>query len=509
MYTKLDFYVTDKPRNNTGIVTSGAKSYPNCLIKDESGVVHPFVRINFTSPAGAKEFLSNRYNYFYWEDVGRYYYISEITLITATVMEIDCEVDVLASFQEDIHNTYAFVQYSEKLYNSMLPDNRLALSDRSNQQSIAIDMGLDANQIGCYVVIIASEDAPGMTGTVGAYVMNANEIHELANKLYQASNMDKLIDFLYSPQEAVIKCLWLPAAKDKISNGAPTAITYGTYELGHGDEAKRTVTGSTIIEPYVPYMSQHVNPDGSITEDYADFRNCEPYTEYTIWLPGAGLTEIPMVSLIGNGTEKPSFKIEYSLATTTGDVTYTIKRVNDSISAQAAHGDEILVVKGSLGVDIPISRSSSGFASAIGSAVAGTVQIVGGIALSETPFGWMMAANGVSQVAGATVKQGQIAKSAVGAIGGWAIDTNLTRYYYMFTKVNELSDYPSNVAKVIGRPLFKTCRLGDLEGLVRCTGAFVAPMGATDEEQRMIAQYVNSSANFIFGGLIICPGNYS
>lgn len=508
-YTQLIFHRTKKPRNNTGIVTAHAKPYPQCLIKDESGIVHPTVRINFKSAQGMLEFTSSRYNYCYWPEVKRYYYISEITFVSATVVDIDLEVDVLSSFQEDIHNTNAFVQYAESAYNSMIPDTRLSVSHKSNQTGVQVDSGLSISETGCFVVSIASVNAAGGTGPITAYAMDVNEIVALSNRLYDQTLWDRVIDTLYSPDDAIVGCIWLPLNKSEVAFGGNSSIKFGGYELGTGAEIKKRIDKSVVIEPYVPYVSEHKMPDGSTVENYADYRNCEPYTEYTLWVPGVGLVEIPMTSLIGDGTEKPTFKVEFSIATTTGDITHRIKRVNNS-TASGVSGDEILFIKGNFGVNIPVAKSQSGFGGAIASFLssAGGLIVGGVMAGMGNPLGLgIMASSGMSAFSG-EMKMMQISRSAVGAIGGWSIPVYMHRYFYAITKVNEVSDYPSRIESVIGRPLFQMKRLGDLEGLVRCTGAFVAPDGATDEEQRLIAQYVNSSANFIFGGLIICNGAY-
>lgn len=48
----------------------------------------------------------------------------------------------------------------------------------------------------------------------------------------------------------------------------------------------------------------------------------------------------------------------------------------------------------------------------------------------------------------------------------------------------------------------KTETLGSHTGLVKATGVWVEAE-CTDTEHQLIAQFVNSSTNFIYGGLII------
>lgn len=504
-YTTLRFFRTTKPRNNTGIVNSASQEFV-CLIKEDSGVVHPKFKINFKSAEATKEFLSNRYNYCYWEDVSRYYYIGECTLITAIIVDINCEVDVLASFQKDIHNTNAFIQYAESSFNSMIPDSRLPISDRSNQYTVSSPTGLVNSSEGCFIVSIANKNPTGDFGPVQPYVMNKEQVVHVAEFIYSHNFFDEMAKFLLSPDDALIDCTWIPIDKAQASEGGDIPIVFGDFTLGTGAKARRTISGQQTIEPYIPYLSETTDENGNIVYSWADYRNCEPYTQYSIWLPGVGLTQIPMISLIGNGAEKPTFRVTYSLAVTTGDLTYTIERDITSSGGMGVN-ETVLTVKGNFGVPVPVAKHQSGYGGALNSFLAMTGSIV---AMSVMPeIGALYGAIGAATSFGSGVIQvAQQSNSAVGALGGWATIEEQLAFYYMITRVFEVSDSPSNISSTIGRPLFKTKRLGDMKGLVKCTGAYVAADGASDEEQRLIAQYVNSSANFIFGGLIICDGNY-
>lgn len=62
-------------------------------------------------------------NYLYCSDFGRYYYIDNITLLNGNLIAIECHVDVLMSFANDIKNASVLVLNSEKESNNYLPSN--------------------------------------------------------------------------------------------------------------------------------------------------------------------------------------------------------------------------------------------------------------------------------------------------------------------------------------------------------------------------------------------------
>lgn len=65
-------------------------------LRGESSVIHPSFTIEMTNPS--------QYNYCYIPDFNRYYFITNITSVRTDIWRIDCNVDVLMSFQTQILN---------------------------------------------------------------------------------------------------------------------------------------------------------------------------------------------------------------------------------------------------------------------------------------------------------------------------------------------------------------------------------------------------------------------
>lgn len=503
MAFSLSFYQTTKARNST-FVPPVAGATTQVLLKDSTSVIRPTFRMRLGEKGMAKAEELMQYNYCYCAEFNRYYYIRNITSETAVIFLIECEVDVLATFRDDILETKAFIVYADSKFNSMLPDTRLPITYRSEQKVVVepTELVTDA-QTGCFVVGISSISASGDTGPVQMYVLSKDQCKELAQNLYEADLTDKIASLLYNPQQSVVSCLWLPVDKSKIAKSGDVNVTFGPWTLCTGSPCKRTIKGTKTIQPYVKYKSRTYDPaTDSYTYSWADYRNCEPYSIYNVWFPGSGLTQIPMRQIIGKAQNIPTFNIEYNLGVTTGDITYTISR---NLDAEGDSGIEsaVMIVKGNFGVEIPVANSQSGFGSSLMSAITAAGSTAVALMAPEASLASAYATtNALTSLGTGMLESMKISNSATGSLGGWAQSDDMLSNYYCITTVNDITDTPSNCSETIGRPYHKTEKLGDMLGLVKCTGAYVETW-ATEEEHNMIAQFVNSSANYIFGGLII------
>ena len=249
------------------------------------------------------------------------------------------------------------------------------------------------------------------------------------------------------------------------------------------------------IKPYIKYKE--------VTEDSiheGDYRNSEPWAEYTLYLPGVGLMSIPYSSFGGDGSEEATLNITYVASPCTGDISYIVaKGPREGIEGA------FLTVNGNFGVDIPMGSAGANFKGIISSgttAIASSAMATVGALTGNVG----MFAGGMTGVLGSSTGMILNAASTVtqvsGGIGGFSSNDDMLQSATTITRNYDISDYPSNCRDTIGLPLFASRRIGSLSGLVKCTGAYVKTW-ATEEEHQMIAQFVNSSTNFIFGGLIV------
>lgn len=490
---------TDKARNSTKITTLTATI--NVVMKEDSSIIRPIWKLHMGSEGCPSMEELAGYNYCYCGHLKRYYYILYVEPISASVSLIHCEVDVLATFRDDILNTNAFIMYAESKYNSLLPDTRLPISYASkcyvSQQVIP-----DTDQSGCFVLTAATPNNDGSTGPAASVVMPESALSSLANKLYGAEWYDSIKNEFYHPNEALISCIWTPLVAGQATSGGYQQITVGKYDLGGGSTAKKTVDDSFVVPVRLPYASTQ---QGS---KYAgDYRNFEPYSQYLLWLPGVGLVKLPMKNLLDGTTALSgniNLPVRFSASPITGDVEYQIMRPTYS-GGGIADSPIILNVKGNFGVQIPIATQHGSFGSVVQSLITGiggaAVAVVGALSANPVAFG-----AGMTTALGSTVNS--VASSietntmVSGGMGGWSLPPQYNMAIESITLTWEVSDEPSNIAKTIGRPLFANGRIGSFSGFISCTGAYVKTW-ATEEEHQMIANYVNTSTNYLYGGLIV------
>ena len=501
MFT-LQFGKTTKARNSTYIPpVTGATT--QALLREETSVVTPTfrMRLEYEGMTSAEELF--QYNYCYCPDFKRYYFITNITSYTAVIFDIECICDVLATFRYDILSTKVWVMYAESQYNSMLPDHRVPISDRS-KMTVITNPFTPCDDDGCFILTLAAKGGTGETGAAQSFVLTKSQIKNVADNLYSTDFMEQVVKFFTNPMDAVIACKWVPLHPFEAASGGDVPIDVGSYPLGTGAPAAKTVSGSMVITPYVPYKSTVWNPNtNSFEYSWADYRNVEPYTEYTMWLPGVGTVQLPMINLIGDGSEEPKFTLIWAISPCTGDITYLIKRHNNASGGFGMTEETVLTVKGNFGVDIPVATANKGYVSAIGNlAVAVGSSVVAAVAPEGKIYDTLYGVRAVESAGAAIGKSLQTSTAVSGTLGGWAALEDMYTQVSVYTNVFEVSDSPSNIGSVVGRPLFKAKYLRDLSGLVKCTGAYVQTW-ATEQEHQMIAQYVNSSTNFIFGGLIV------
>lgn len=62
-------------------------------------------------------------NYCFIPDLGRYYFINDITVKNNEMFYLHCNVDVLQSFKNDILNAQVIAKRSSSWYDNYLPDN--------------------------------------------------------------------------------------------------------------------------------------------------------------------------------------------------------------------------------------------------------------------------------------------------------------------------------------------------------------------------------------------------
>lgn len=472
---------TDKERNSTFTPTP-ARGY-ECYLKEPTSVVRPVVTIKDDAN------LSN-FNYAFIPEFRRYYYVTETTSINAHMWQLALEVDVLATYREQILSATAFIQYAESDYNTMIPDSRLPLSDRCENRYYEIPFPPYSEE-GCYVINFGSKDTSGETGMAESFVATAAGMTNFAKALFQKDKLKELLQYYNNPLDMMISAVWLPIGIMFAGGGGGSATLGDSDIVFSGTVAKKVYQGAFSPSIELPYKA--TLPDGS--ETYADYRNVEPYTQYLITLPGVGEVEIPMASYIQDGSSLPDVRINYAISIIDGKVYYEFVANDNAV---------IMMCEGNIGTPVPVCNSDYNTMGALSSyvtTIGGGLSTIGGM-ITGNPLAVGGGLLAMSHGAVGTVTNAHQASNGVsGNLGGFA-GARFCEKCKITVRPYATSDTVYNVAKNVGGPLFAKRKLGDLHGYVKCNGVRLK-CNCTQEEHLMLSNFLEASANYSYGGVII------
>lgn len=97
----------------------------------ESGSTVSMVRTintNIVNPSFliSKDIFNNQ-NYLFCDELQRYYFINNVTLLPGGMLQLDCSVDVLTTYKDSIKNLTCTVARAENNFSGYLPDSSLPL----------------------------------------------------------------------------------------------------------------------------------------------------------------------------------------------------------------------------------------------------------------------------------------------------------------------------------------------------------------------------------------------
>ena len=106
----IKLYV-NKSSNNTVTKELIKETELNIVLKDDTIIENPVIMLRKTETA---EIALHDFNYCYIPKFDRYYYIESRESMNATTWRLQCRVDVLMSFKNEIKKLKAIVERSNK-----------------------------------------------------------------------------------------------------------------------------------------------------------------------------------------------------------------------------------------------------------------------------------------------------------------------------------------------------------------------------------------------------------
>lgn len=102
-------------------------------LRNQCNILTPSIVIEYLPPSS--------FNYFYIPEFSRYYFVTNITYLTNSIVEISGSVDVLDSYEQQIRNNNAVVQRQETLVNFDLFDSEFKTQQNTQLQVLKFPSG--------------------------------------------------------------------------------------------------------------------------------------------------------------------------------------------------------------------------------------------------------------------------------------------------------------------------------------------------------------------------------
>lgn len=475
------------------------------------------------------------WNYAKWGS--RYYFITDIRSVHNGLTEIDCVIDVLATYKADIKASTQYVCYSSDTSESTwLADTRIPLKKETKVSANTALTGILSN-IGCYILSVVGETC------VSTYALQSESqisqiLDDIAN--WDVSEVASIMSGVtYTPASYTAPSATLPTS-DNNQNCFTALIT--TIKDLLGSLGSLTASVQNIVSDLNQKITEASSKTGFIGNAYANAPQC---IRSCIWVPfdyalmpaGTGgspiklgrfqtqvnaaaisskpvhdsfninipwhysdwrravcedvylyLPLVGMVQLSGDSlTNVSSLTVEWSVTYTDGCICYKVMAGSSVIGSYGANGS----VNYAIGLSQQASAGEvftallNGAEKTVSAAVKSSLSPLSvGAAIGQMAIEMGMAAYDVANT------QNSAHVSCVGGIGGGA-GLGLGRDAVCYTVCHDPVVGPLVMKDTMGLPTMKPMLLDNLTGYCQCANAHV-DCAAMSVELEMIDNYLNS-----------------
>lgn len=432
-------------------------------------------------------------NYLKWGN--RYYFINDVRSVRHNLMEVECVLDVLATYKTEILASTQFVSYSASHAGdaTWLVDNRIPIKKNVKVNAATNSLALLDGTTGCIVLSVIGKESSASYWITRAGVDDI--ISEISN--WQQTEMDAakiLIDgsttetaiatigealvntgFIgnaYAQAPSCIRaCIWSPfmASALNYESSALETIWLGNFDTHV--QGKRLSYRATSHSNPVDIPWEHSGWLRSVCDDVY------------LYLPLVGMVQLSTDSIINES----SLSIKHSVTPTDGAISYEVIAGNQIIGTYGA----------SCCAQVPIGINQKASAGELfNSIMQGERRVLStGVESNLSPI------SAASAVAQATLEGVQAVydvasigftshASCVGGLGGGA-GAGLDLDVKCFVVSHDPLIQPADMAATMGRPVMKPMSLSSLTGYCQCANAHVAAP-AQASELDALDHYLNS-----------------
>lgn len=281
----------------------------NGELREATSVINPSITFQITSDMQDLENGVLDCNYIYIPNFKRYYFVDNIVCVTSTLWEIDCSVDVLMSFKDQLGELDVFCNRSEFEYNDMLIDNKVPSNNNMivefHTDNTTPFQDLDRDSITpAYIVSVTGYKAKAPNGVVDMTgVLRVPYINYYIFPILQLDKFSELIlkpwsigitdAFFVEPSECLRSITVYPFNPTNYLGeltGTETTIKVSNKDIDLDMPSNRienrrvlTISGGNVAVPH----------------KYNNFLDYEPYTTVSVFIPFLGYADLPTDLVMG------------------------------------------------------------------------------------------------------------------------------------------------------------------------------------------------------------------
>ena len=371
MAVAVNFYHNNKKINSTQLPTTQVGDF-GCEVefKDVTNLYTPSVILSVDRfKDGTKIKNPMEFNYCYIPDFGRYYFVRSWSWILGR-WECDLEIDVLATFKEQIGNTTTYVLRSASYCDPDIVDTKYPTKAEDAKNPYQVKTYSNVNSPwntniynapisdGCFVISVVNNDS-GAIGAVSHYALAPRVMAELMNKLYSSPNWMNITDgnisqdlqkMLINPMQYITNCMWLPCGYDISGGVGISTIPYGWWSV--------TLSTGVAYRVDVAHIKRQINLTFSTAKhpQYDTFKRwlqLSPYTTCALYLPPFGF--IPLDTSKMYGATHIDCSMEIDLITGRGVLNVSSHK---TAGGSTVYGGTIYNALGQVGVPVSIAQMS-------------------------------------------------------------------------------------------------------------------------------------------------------
>lgn len=415
------------------------------------------------------EEIATDYVYAYIPKWNKYYFVATPNILTNFHVQYDLEEDYLASRKTEVGSTVAHVVYSSTGYDKYKTDPRLPVKTTTTSNHVSAASGFSST--GCYIISIISDKSNGITGGIAHFLMDTSNMANLTANLYDVSISSIIAEAFYSPMDLIANCIWLPISYSDASSLCSAAETISLNQSPI-NTAGRPVYGSQVTTPIKTFTAVSL----AIPSREQDFRDMQPYTSASLYLPGVGMTDLN----INDFSDDTNVNIYTRIDITNGDIIYWI--YNDN-------GEVVKTISFNGAESVPLAHIGANSKGAL-TGIGGAAAMLGAAALGVGSPASLLTAGSLMAAGNTALSFNQRAVSMKGGYSGRSSFADTT---YSLTIVKTDTEDPDNASYIArcGRPVGVTHAISNHSGYVQCEAASVALAG-DNTEREIINNYLNT-----------------